>query len=60
MKTQAWIVDDFGQTAQWQDVDVDATNKVVVRIRHTAMNYKDALAFTSKGRIARTFLLFRR
>lgn len=37
--------------------DLPAQGDVLVRVRYSSLNYKDALAVTGKGRIARTFPL---
>ncbi|GGL57455.1 acrylyl-CoA reductase (NADPH) [Wenxinia marina] len=45
------------QTVEWRDMGADdlMPGAVTVRVRHTTMNYKDALAITGKSPVVRRF-----
>lgn len=55
----AWVIDSDGQNVkagikEWQFDRLDA-GEVVIGVRYSSINYKDALASTGKGKIVRRF-----
>tara|TARA_B100001248_G_C27399656_1_gene469070 strand:- start:5821 stop:6798 length:978 start_codon:yes stop_codon:yes gene_type:complete len=57
MKNQAWQVESFGENAKWQEVAIDKPKQgqVLIQNHYSSINYKDALGFTSRGKIFRSF-----
>ena len=50
---------DGGQSVNWEDIGLDDLSEgdVVVRVSHSTINYKDALAATGAGKILRSYPL---
>lgn len=57
MKNQFWQIPQFGEKARWLEGPIPKAEKgrLVVEVLYSSINYKDALGFTSRGKIFKKF-----